>query len=262
MKVVILCGGKGTRFREETEFKPKPLALIGDKPILWHIMKTYAHYGFKEFILCLGYRGDMIKDYFLRYRELASDFTLRLRSNHDHLVTHHHPHNIEDWDVTFADTGAETQTAGRVLRVRKYIGEDEDFFLTYGDGVAKINIQHVYQFHKDKGRVLTLVATKIPTTYGVIEDQDGVVTSFSEKPVLEKRINGGFYVCSRKFFDYISGDESVLELDPIRKLVQDGELAAYPHDDFWHGINNYRDWEMINKMEMSGNTPWKVWNEI
>lgn len=259
MKIVILCGGKGTRFREETEFKPKPLVLVGRMPLLWHIMKIYSHYGYKDFILCLGYKGEMIKDYFLKFEELMHDFTLRLR--HNERITHHAPEKLEDWNITFMDTGLETMTGARVAQVKKYIGDDEDFFLTYGDGLAKIDISDLYRFHKSKGKTVTVTAIHLPTTYGVLDVADGHARSFTEKPPLAERVSGGFFVCNRRVFDYLSAHKDCVFEKEMQRISRDGELAAYEHNDFWFGVNTHREWEQINQMEAEGKTPWKVWEQ-
>jgi len=233
MKVVILCGGMGTRLKEETEFKPKPLVEVGNMPILWHIMKTYAHYGFKEFILCLGYKGNKIKEYFLNFEELANDFTLNLRSKESRIM-HHQSEKLEDWTIHFVDTGLKTQTGGRIARIKDLIGKDEDFFLTYGDGVSNINIKEIYKFHKKKGKTLTLTAVSPSSSFGIIEIKDNLITSFKEKPKLKGRINGGFFVCNKKIFDYINKDEScVFEEEPLKKMTKDKEIAAFEFDGFW-----------------------------
>jgi glucose-1-phosphate cytidylyltransferase len=257
MKVVILCGGRGARFREETEFKPKPLVNVGSMPILWHIMKTYSHYGYKDFILCLGYKGEMIKDYFLHFEELANNFTLRLRDNQK--IIHHEPHRLENWNISFIDTGQETLTGGRVSRIKDYIGDDEDFFLNYGDGVADVNIPAVYNFHKEKGMAVTVTAIKPRNVYGVLSVQDDKACSFEEKPIMDKWINGGFFVCNRRVFDYLSPDPGCILEKEFARISRDGQMAAYQHDGFWHSVNNHKDWEEINRMEAEGNTPWKVW---
>ena len=209
MKVVILCGGKGTRLREETEFKPKPLVKIGDMPILWHIMKMYSHYGFKEFILCLGYKGEMIKEFFLNFEQLANDFTLKLRSKESKIL-HHSGAKLEDWTIHFVDTGLNTQTGGRIARVQHLLKDDEDFFLTYGDGVSDININELYEYHKKSGKILTLTAVPFRSVYGIVESKNGSVISFKEKPPLDGRMNSGFFVCNKKIFDYLSKDESCI----------------------------------------------------
>lgn len=262
MKVVILCGGKGTRLREETEYKPKPLVLIGGRPILWHIMKIYSYYGYNDFVLCLGYKGEMIKDYFLHFEEWSNDFTLKLRCNNDEKIIHHNKECLEDWSITFADTGQNTMTGSRIAKVKKYIGDQEEFFLTYGDGVSNINIKNLYSFHQKKGRVVTLTGVKPFSRYGEIKINQGLVTEFSEKPQLESTVNGGFFVCNKKIFDYLSeGDDCVFEEDVLKKLIKDRELAVYKHNDFWYSVDTYKHYEEINEMYNKHNTPWMVWEK-
>ena len=258
MKVVILCGGMGTRLREETEFRPKPLVEIGGKPILWHIMKTYAHYGFKEFVLCLGYKGNLIKEYFLNYRAMQSDFTLRLDSSQS--PTFHQLNDPLDWSITFAETGAEAQTGARVKRIEKYIPGDR-FFLTYGDGVADIDLGNLLEFHRQHGKVGTVTGVRTHSRYGELPVSDGRVMSFSEKPKAEDGfISGGFFVFERRLFDYLSDDDRcVLELAPFETLARQGELMSYLHPGYWHCMDTYRDFMALNDLWKQG-APWKVWD--
>ncbi|TSC96030.1 MAG: hypothetical protein Athens101410_183 [Parcubacteria group bacterium Athens1014_10] len=261
MKTVILCGGKGTRLREETEYKPKPLVLIGDKPILWHIMKIYSHYGHKDFILCLGYKGEMIKDYFLRLAEMSNDFTLKRDSNDLHSIQHHQ-NNLEDWNITFVDTGLDNMTGSRVAQIKEYIGDDEDFFLTYGDGVANININSLYNFHKLKGKIATTTIVSPISYYGVVEVEDGLIKSFQEKPRLERRVSGGFFVCNKKIFDYLnSGKNCILENEALKVLAEQKQLSAYEHNGFWFGMDTYKHQERLNKIWETGRAPWKIWQD-
>jgi glucose-1-phosphate cytidylyltransferase len=254
MPVVILCGGLGTRLREETEFKPKPLVAVGDMPILWHIMKIYGRYGFREFILCLGYKGHLIKEFFLNYPWRANDVTLYLR---EHRQVVHEVRPPEDWQVTFADTGLHTPTGGRVARVRKYIKSD-DFCVTYGDGLANVDLDRLVAFHRAKKKIATLTAVHPMSPFGVIESEDGLARSFKEKPRLEGLINGGFFVFNRKIFDYLTED-SVLEEDPLRALAGRGQLAVYEHKDFWMCMDTFKDVERLNRMWAEGRRPWVVW---
>lgn len=259
MKVVILCGGKGTRLREETEYKPKPLVLIGGKPILWHIMKIYSHYGYNDFVLCLGYKADMIKDYFLRLHESVNDFTLDFNHPKPKTIIHGKNHD-QNWKVTFADTGPETKTGGRIARIKKYI-TGSDFFLTYGDGVANIDVKKLYNFHKSKKRIATVTGV-YPTTFAGNLQADGhLVKEFEEKPVLKKElISGGFLVCNKKIFDYLSEDEScVFESKALPNLAQKGELAVYKHKKFWYTMNTPKEAEKLNQIWDSGKPGWKVW---
>lgn len=255
MKAVILCGGMGTRLREQTEFMPKPLVEIGGMPILWHVMKIYSHYGVNDFVLCLGYKGNMIKDYFMDFEWMANDFTLHMNSKKD--ITIHEPHNLEDWTVTFADTGLETNTGGRVKRIEKYVG-DEKFFCTYGDGVSNIDISTLLKHHESKGKTGTITAIHPMSRYGIIETEDGMVTSFKEKPRLDGVINGGFFVFEKGIFDYLD-DNSVLEQEPLKNLAKDGELAVYEHNNFWKCMDTFKDATELNSIWNSGDVPWRVW---
>ncbi len=256
MKVVILCGGKGTRMREETEFKPKPLVEIGNMPVLWHIMKIYSHYGHKDFVLPLGYKGSMIKEYFMNFEWLANDFTLELGKGKGRIT--HHVHDLEDWTITFADTGAETETGGRVKKIEQYIDGDE-FFVTYGDAVADIDIPALLEFHRRMGKVVTLTGIHPPSRFGVLEVTDGLAHTFREKPTLEGFVNGGFFVCNRKIFDYLD-ETCVFEQAPLRKLASEGQLAVYDHQGFWQCMDTFKEVEAFNKDWEKGVRPWVVWN--
>ena len=217
MKVVILCGGQGTRLRQETEYRPKPLVQIGGRPILWHIMKIYAHYGFNEFVLCLGYKGRLIKEYFLNYQAMNNDVTLQLGPQK--CIAFHGNHEEQDFKVTLADTGDETMTGGRVRRIKPYIDQDT-FMVTYGDGVADIDIEALLDFHQAHDKMATVTAVRPPTRFGILEINDrNVVTSFAEKPRMEGRISCGFFVFSRKVFDYLDDDETILEQEPLENLA-------------------------------------------
>ncbi|HLC98708.1 MAG TPA: glucose-1-phosphate cytidylyltransferase [Candidatus Nanoarchaeia archaeon] len=258
MKAVILCGGTGTRLKEETEFKPKPLVKIGNMPILWHIMKIYSHYGVKEFILCLGYKGEMIKEYFLNFEQLANDFTLNLRSKESKIM-HHNNNALDDWKIHFVDTGQNTMTGGRIARVQHLLKDDEDFFLTYGDGLASINLEDLYNYHKKKGKILTLTATPFRSQYGIVEINKGMITSFKEKPHVNGRMNGGFFVCNKKIFGYLSRDEScIFEEEPMKKLTKDNELAAYELNDFWYAMDTPKHLKELNDL-WEKDHKWKVW---
>ena len=258
MKVVILCGGKGTRLREETEYKPKPLVTIGDKPILWHIMKIYSHYGFNDFILCLGYKGEMIKDYFLKYREINNDFTLDFCSKNPK-VTLHNNSPFDNWKITFVDTGLETMTGGRIARIKKYIG-DQDFFLTYGDGLADIDIKDLYRFHKRQKKVATITGIYPRTFYGCLSVRGDLAKGYTEKPVFKKWVNGGFYVCNKKIFNYLSEDEScIFEKKPLSKIAKDNQLAVYRHTGAWHTMNTSKDHEDLNTIWRLNKPKWRIW---
>ena len=258
-QVVILCGGLGTRLREETEFRPKPLVEIGGRPVLWHIMKIYSHYGFNNFVLCLGYKGHMIKEYFLNYRLMHSDFTLRLGSgSKPHF---HSPNFPEDWSVTFADTGAEAMTGARVKRIEPHIKGDH-FLLTYGDGVADIDIAKLWKFHLRQGKIATVTGVRPVSRYGELAVDGGRVKVFSEKPQADEGlISGGFFVFQRRFFEYLTDDDAcVLERDPVERLVQEGQIMSYVHRGFWHSMDTYRDFTALNDMWKT-NAPWKVWDK-
>jgi glucose-1-phosphate cytidylyltransferase len=259
MQVVILCGGKGTRLREETEYRPKPMIPIGDFPILWHIMKTYAHFGHKEFVLCLGYKGQVIKDYFLNYRQVMSDLTLKLGEKET--LQFHNSCVEEDWTVTLANTGEETMTGGRVKRIEKYIKGDT-FLLTYGDGVGNIDLKALLEFHQKHGKLATLTGVRPPGRFGELTTENGLITQFNEKPqATAGRINGGFFVLSREIFRYLDGgsDELIFEQEPLRRVAADKQLMCYPHDGFWQPMDTFREFELLNQLWRSGNAPWKIW---
>jgi glucose-1-phosphate cytidylyltransferase len=260
MKVVILCGGKGTRLREETEYRPKPMVPIGDRPILWHIMKTYAAHGHTEFILCLGYKGDVIKDFFRNYLWMTSDVTLKL--GHQPQLKIHNHHDEEDWTVTLADTGQETMTAGRIARIERYLGDDESFLFTYGDGVGNVDVSKSIAFHQSHGKLLTLTSVHPPGRFGELgTEPDGSVNQFNEKPQSEGGwINGGYFVASRKIFPYIQGsDHLMFEQEPIRKIAAEGQLMAFPHAGFWQPMDTYQEFLLLNRLWDSGKAPWKIW---
>jgi glucose-1-phosphate cytidylyltransferase len=260
MKVVILCGGKGTRLREETEFRPKPLLPIGNRPILWHIMKIYAAQGHNEFILSLGYKGEMIKDFFRNYQWLTSDVTLRLGPTPS--PEFHNGNGEEDWSVTLADTGEDTLTAGRIKRIEPYLGTDKHFFLTYGDGVGDVDVNAALAFHETHRRVLTVTAVHPPGRFGEMAMADGDrVTEFNEKPQVEAGwINGGFFVASRELFSYLDdSDDVMLEQEPIRRLTADGQLQAYRHTGFWQPMDTFTEFALLNRLWADGKAPWKIW---
>ncbi len=257
MKVIVLCGGLGTRLREETEFRPKPLVEIGGHPILWHIMKTYAHAGFRDFVLCLGYRGNMIKEYFLNYEAMNSDFTICLGRNSK--IEYTYDHLEQDFRVTLADTGLNTMTGGRVKRVEKHI-EGNTFMLTYGDGVSDVDINRLLAFHKSHGKLATVTAVVPSSRFGIVEtDSASRVTSFLEKPKSQGRASAGYFVFERKVFDYLGGDNCVLEREPLERLAADGELMAYEHDGFFYAMDTYREYEYLNQLWATNQAPWKVW---
>ncbi|MDO8584390.1 MAG: glucose-1-phosphate cytidylyltransferase [bacterium] len=258
MKAVILCGGKGTRLREETEYRPKPLVTVGSMPILWHIMKIYSHYGINDFILCLGYKGGMIKEFFLNFERLTRDFTLDLRSQESRII-HHDTNHLEDWRITFVDTGEDANTGARVARIEPFV-HGETFCLTYGDGLANINIQELIAFHKHQGKIATISGVHPENTFGIVEHEGGLVKTFREKPRMESTINGGFFVCEPTFFSYLSQDAScVLEQEPLSHLAKEEKLSVYDHPGFWYCMDTYKHWEELNRRWSSGAAPWKVW---
>lgn len=257
MKAVILCGGKGTRLREETELKPKPMVSIGGMPIVWHIMKTYAHYGIRDFVLCLGYKGHVIKDFFLNYEYLANDFTIQLGTGKKTI----HPRHQEDgWSITLADTGEDAMTGARVKRIARYIEEDT-FLLTYGDGVANVDVGKLLEFHNSHGKLGTVTGVFPPSRYGELVISGDQVSSFSEKPDNGySNINGGYFVFNRAFFDYLSDDdECILERAPLERLADDGQLCVYNHKGFWQCMDTFRDYTYLNRLWDEGTPHWKVW---
>lgn len=253
MKTVILCGGLGTRLREETEFRPKPMIVVGGKPILWHIMRNYSSFGFKEFILCLGYKGEVIKNYFLEYDFLYSDFTVRLGTKE--ITRHSVFHDESDWQVTLAETGLQTMTGGRIKRIEKYI-DGESFMMTYGDGLANIDIRRLLKFHKEKGRIATVTAVRPIARFGELSVNGDLAESFLEKPQIESGwINGGFFVFQREVFDYLD-EECVLEREPMERLAEKRQLAVYRHTGYWRCMDTYRDLEALTHDWESGQPGW------
>lgn len=257
MKVVILCGGFGSRLREETEVRPKPMVEIGGKPILWHIMKTFAYYGFDEFILCLGYKGEVIKNYFLNYEQLNNDFAIELGTGR---IQVYNKHQEEAWKVTLADTGLHTMTGARAKRVEKYIDGDL-FMLTYGDGVTDCNITELIEFHRSSNKIGTVTGVSPPSRYGELAISGEMVVSFREKPqAQDSLISGGYFVFNREFFDYLSEHEGcVLEREPLQRLAEDGQLGIYPHKGFWQCMDTHRDYLYLNELCDQGRADWKVW---
>lgn len=256
MKVAILAGGLGTRLSEETTTKPKPMVEIGGKPMLWHIMNIYGAYGFKEFVIALGYKGESIKDYFLNYRYRARSLTVNLDSGEVNV----HDGTCEDWVVHLLDTGSTTQTGGRIKRVAEFIGE-EPFMLTYGDGVSNINIPELLAFHEAQGKLVTLTAVRPPARFGQMVITGGQVEQFEEKPVLgEGWINGGFFVLQPEVINYLPDDQTIWEREPLERLAAEKQLAAYLHNDFWHCMDTFRDVHVLEKLWTDGNAPWKIWS--
>jgi len=257
MKVVILCGGQGTRLREETEAKPKPMVEIGGMPILWHIMKTYAHYGFKDFILCLGYKGEVIRRFFYEYEMIVNDITIELGKNNIQI----HPRHLEKgWKITLVDTGEEAMTGARVKRIQKYIPDDE-FMLTYGDGVIDMDMNKLLKFHRSHGKIGTVTGVFPVSQYGELVMEDDRVISFAEKPRHAKTsISGGYFVFNKKMFDYLTDDDKcILEHEPLKKLSQDGQLNVFAHDGFWQCMDTYRDYKFLQNLWQKNEAPWKRW---
>ena len=258
MKVVILCGGQGTRLREETEYRPKPLVDVGGKPILWHIMKLYAHHGFREFVLCLGYRGNMIKEYFLNYEAMTNDFTIALGDRH--AVDFHGSHGEQGFKVTLADTGDGSMTGARVKRVEKYVDSDL-FAVTYGDGLSDVDVRSVVDFHRAHGKLATVTVVRPPSRFGLLElGHDEAVEKFAEKPTIDGWASAGFFIFDRRVLDRLStGESCVLEREPLEQLAADGELMAYRHEGFFFAMDTYREYLHLNELWDSGNAPWAVW---
>ncbi len=255
-KVVILCGGLGTRLREETEFRPKPMVEIGGRPILWHIMKVFAHHGLHEFVLCVGYRGHMIKDWFLNYELWNSDFTVTL--GHSATVEVHDPHDECDWRVTICDTGGDTMTGGRVKRVAHHVGTGP-FLVTYGDGLADIDLTELLAFHRRHGKLATVTATRPLSRFGHVDlDAGQVVRGFREKPQTDDWVNSGFFVFEPEVLDLLE-DDSILEREPLEELADMRQLVAYRHEGFWQPMDTYRDLLLLNELWQSGTPPWRVW---
>jgi glucose-1-phosphate cytidylyltransferase len=258
IKVVILCGGIGTRLREETEFRPKPMVNIGERPILWHIMKYYAHFGVRDFVLALGYRGEMIKNYFCHYELMNNDVTIEL--GQPEKICIHHSHDEVGWKITLADTGEKTLKGGRLKKVGKYIS-DETFMMTYGDGIADVDIHALLAFHKSHGRMVTVTGINPASRFGELKIEGDRVASFSEKPQNgEGLVNGGFFVFNREIFNRLTLEDSCdLEIGPLEDIARKGQLMVYKHRGFWACMDTLRDMEYLNKIWDSGQARWKVW---
>lgn len=257
MKVVILAGGLGTRISEETQVKPKPMIVIGERPILWHIMKIYSHYGFHEFIICLGYKGNLIKEYFANYLLHESDVTLDFTKKNNLRYHHSHP---EPWRITLVDTGSESMTGGRIKRIQKHVG-NEPFLLTYGDGVASMNIRDLVNFHRSHGKSATVTAVQPAGRFGSLSiGTDSQVEQFNEKLKGDGGwVNGGFFVLEPSVFDTIEGDSTVFEKGPLEQLARSGQLHAYKHTGFWYAMDTMRDKNHLEQLWNSGTAPWKLW---
>ncbi len=256
MKAMILAGGRGTRIAEESRTRPKPMIEIGGMPILWHIMKLYDAHGIRDFIICLGYRGDLIKHFFTNYRLFSSDISVDIKSGQ----VIFHRSNAEDWRVTLVETGEKTETGGRVKIASRYLEGDDTFLLTYGDGVGNVDIRKAIDFHRAEGRLATVTAVQPPGRFGALDIKGNKVTQFLEKPKGDGGyINGGFFVLSRKCVDYIGGESIKWENEPLEKIAKEGQLSAYRHDGFWQPMDTLRDREYLESLWLDGSAPWKIW---
>jgi glucose-1-phosphate cytidylyltransferase len=257
VKAVLLAGGLGTRMREETEFRPKPMVEVGGRPVLWHIMKVLGAQGITDFVICSGYKSEFIKNYFYNYGASNLDFTIRLGDQSS--TVFHGSHDEFDWTVTVVDTGASTMTGGRIKRIQKYV-QDEPFLCTYGDGIADINIPQLAAFHKEHGKFATMTTTQPTSRFGVVDvDEDSTVLHFREKPKVNDWINIGYFMFGPEIFNYLESD-SVLEEEPLRRLASDSQLAAFQHLGFWQPMDTYRESQLLNEIWDSGKAPWKIWN--
>jgi len=260
MKVVILCGGRGTRIRDVTQDIPKPMIQLGNKPILWHIMKYYSQWGHKDFVICLGYKGYVIKEFFLNYDILTKDFTITLGNNK--AVDFHNDNEELGWRVTLAETGMEAQTGARLARVKRYLAGADNFMLTYGDGVGTVDLEKLLAFHVSHGKIMTVTGVRPPGRFGeLMSAPNGQVTEFNEKPqATAGLISGGFFICRQEILEYVDNREDlVLEKEPIVNLVKNGQMMVFEHDGFWHPMDTYRDYKLLNGLWDKGEAPWKIW---
>ena len=256
MKVAILAGGLGTRLREETDLLPKPMVKVGGKPMIWHIMKTYANSELKDFVICSGYKGEVIKEYFREFQSFNSDFTVTLGSKAN--IEYHDNFEEEKWKVTVAETGLNSMTGGRLFKARKYLTSGT-FMCTYGDGVSNINIKKLLEFHKSHGKIATISTVKPETRFGILDiNSDNLVKSFREKPQSDSWVNAGYFVFEEKIFDYLD-ENSVLENEPFNQLAKDNQMHAFHHNGFWQPMDTYREFKLLNDLWDSGKAPWKVW---
>jgi glucose-1-phosphate cytidylyltransferase len=257
--VFILCGGLGTRFKEETEIRPKPMILVGSRPILWHVMKYYSQYGFRKFVLCMGFKSEMIKEYFLNYAYMNADFTINLRNND---LTIHSIDHDEDWNVTLAYTGELTMTGGRIaIAADKYLGNAENFAVTYGDGLTNVDLGKEFEFHLEHGKIGTILGINPPSRFGELKLSKNDVIEFQEKPEFkEKWINGGYFFFKKEFLGRVVKDvDCVLEKAPLAKLAEDGQLVIFKHDGFWQSMDTLRDKNLLESLWLKGEAPWKIW---
>jgi glucose-1-phosphate cytidylyltransferase len=263
MKVVILCGGYGMRIRDVGENIPKPMILVGARPILWHLMKYYSWWGYNQFVLCLGHRGQVIKEFFLNYEMYTRDFTITLGGG-SNALKRHNDLSENGWEITLAETGADSMTGARIRRIRDYLAGEEDFLLTYGDGLADVSLDRLIAFHKSHGRVLTVCGVRPPGRFGELaSESSGIVTEFNEKPQARAgRISGGFFVCKKEIFNYLPDREDlVFEVEPMQDLVKERQLMVYEHDGFWQPMDTYRDYSYLNGLVAKGKAPWMLWEE-
>lgn len=257
MKVVILAGGFGTRIRDVAEDIPKPMIPIGPYPIILHIMKSYAHYGYKDFIICLGHKGKDIKDFFLNYEPFTRDFTISFGDSGG--ISYHSNHDEKDWKITLADTGLNSMTGSRISKIKKYIDDDDNFMLTYGDGVSDVDINKLTNFHQSHGKILTVTGVRPPGRFGeMVSNEAGLITEFNEKPQATKgRISGGYFVANKKIFDYVDdNDDLVFEQNPMRNIVNDGEMMVFKHDGFWQPMDTSREYQLLNELYKTNKAPW------
>ncbi len=258
MKLVILAGGYGTRLAEETITKPKPLVEIGHKPIIWHIMKYYSKFGINKFIICCGYKGDLLKNYFLNYKLNNSDLELNLNKDEIKILKK----NSENWNIKLIDTGLKTLTGGRIKRIKDYIGKNEDFCMTYGDGLSDVNIKKLINFHKKQNKIATLTAVKQPVRFGILDLDKNMVKEFSEKSKSKENwINGGFFVLNEKVFNFLKNDKTIFEKEPLKKLSKKNQLSAFCHKGFWYAMDSLRDKEYLENLWNNNKSPWKIWND-
>lgn len=256
MKAVLLAGGLGTRMREETEFRPKPMVEVGGRPVLWHIMKVLGQQNIENFVVCTGYKSEQIKHFFANYGAVNQDFTVKLGDQSS--IVYHGDHSEANWSVTVADTGATTMTGGRIKKIKKYV-DGERFLCTYGDGIADIDLAALLEYHESHGKIATMTTVQPLSRFGVLDlDEDGSVRQFKEKPQVDGWINIGYFIFESKIFDYLE-DNSVLEEEPLRRLADDGQIAAYPHRGFWQPMDTYRETLMLNELWDRGEAPWKSW---
>jgi len=258
MKVVILCGGLGTRLREQTTFIPKPMVPIGDKPILWHIMKIFYHQGFNEFVLPLGYKGELIKEFFVHYKSASSDFTLDIDKENN--IEFHNNRKCEAWKIHFIETGLLTKTAKRISLLKKVLDDEDGFIVTYGDGVADINLKELIAFHKKKGLLATVTGFKPYHRFGFIDEKNGIVKQFREKPRMQSMVNIGFMIFRKEALDYFTEEDTMLELDVLPRIAKDGKLSVYEHNGSWYYMDTLRDWEELNQI-WEQNPVWKIWKD-